>query len=149
MVDKKTNYLYWGEVGPDANNDSFQTRGPRGYDEVNQARNAGFFGWPLFVGNNYPYHDYEYATGTTQPIFDTAAPVNDSRNNTGLQTLPKVSPALYGILMQPRPIFRRWAQVAAMQWPGLFIIPICTRQKQDCRITTIRNYLFTNGSAAG
>src|SRR5690606_13324390 len=54
-VDQKTNFLYWGEVGPDANNDSLATRGPRGYDEVNQAREAGFFGWPLFVGNNYPY----------------------------------------------------------------------------------------------
>ncbi len=55
-VDQKNSYLYWGEVGPDANADSFATRGPRGYDEVNQARKAGFFGWPFFVGNNYPYH---------------------------------------------------------------------------------------------
>ena len=54
-VDKKNGFLYWGEVGPDANNDSLETRGPRGYDEVNQARKAGYFGWPLFVGNNYPY----------------------------------------------------------------------------------------------
>ena len=54
-VDQKNSFLYWGEVGPDANNDSLDTRGPRGYDEVNQARKAGYFGWPLFVGNNYPY----------------------------------------------------------------------------------------------
>jgi cytochrome c len=54
-VDQKNSNLYWGEVGPDANNDSFATRGPRGYDEINQARKAGYFGWPLFVGNNYPY----------------------------------------------------------------------------------------------
>lgn len=39
-VDKKTGYLYWGEVGPDAQNDD-PNRGPRGYDEVNQARKAG------------------------------------------------------------------------------------------------------------
>ncbi|MBC7416830.1 MAG: PQQ-dependent sugar dehydrogenase, partial [Pedobacter sp.] len=44
-VDKTTGYLYWGEVGPDANsNDSL--RGPMGYDEVNQARKAGNFDWP-------------------------------------------------------------------------------------------------------
>ncbi|MGB4399610.1 MAG: ThuA domain-containing protein, partial [Daejeonella sp.] len=53
-VDSKTNFLYWGEVGPDANND-IPERGPRGYDEINQARKAGFFGWPFFVGNNYAY----------------------------------------------------------------------------------------------
>ncbi|MBS1975206.1 MAG: ThuA domain-containing protein, partial [Bacteroidetes bacterium] len=57
-VDQKNGFLYWGEVGPDANEDSFATRGPRGYDEVNQARKAGFFGWPYFIGNNYPYRRY-------------------------------------------------------------------------------------------
>ena len=92
-VDQKNGFLYWGEVGPDAPNDSLETRGPRGYDEVNQARKAGFFGWPLFVGNNYPYHKYNYTTGETGPAFDTANPVNDSRNNTGLQKLPKPQPA--------------------------------------------------------
>ena len=58
-IDEKTGYLYWGEVGPDAGqNDSL--RGPRGYDEVNQAKKAGFFGWPYFVGNNYPYGKYDF-----------------------------------------------------------------------------------------
>lgn len=92
-VDPKTGYLYWGEVGPDASNDSLDTRGPRGYDELNQARKAGNFGWPLFVGNNYPYHAYDYATGKYGPAFDPMHPVNDSRNNTGLKDLPPVSPA--------------------------------------------------------
>jgi glucose/arabinose dehydrogenase/cytochrome c551/c552 len=92
-VDQKNSYLYWGEVGPDANTDSFDTRGPRGYDELNQARKAGYFGWPLFVGNNYPYRAYNYATGASGPAFDPLKPVNDSRNNTGLKDLPPVSPA--------------------------------------------------------
>jgi len=92
-VDQKNGYLYWGEVGPDANNDSLDTRGPRGYDEMNQARKAGFFGWPLFVGNNYPYHEYDYATGKSGPAFDPAKPVNTSRNNTGLKVLPPAQPA--------------------------------------------------------
>ncbi len=43
-VDKKTNWLYWGEVGPD---------GPR-REEMNQARAAGFFGYPYFFGQNEP-----------------------------------------------------------------------------------------------
>ena len=53
-VDQKNSTLYWGEVGPDAAQDSMATRGPRGYDEVNQAHKAGYFGWPLFVGKNFP-----------------------------------------------------------------------------------------------
>lgn len=69
------------------------TRGPRGYDEVNQAREAGFFGWPLFVGNNYAYHEYDYNTGKPGEQFDPAKPVNRSRNNTGLQDLPPAKPA--------------------------------------------------------
>jgi glucose/arabinose dehydrogenase/cytochrome c551/c552 len=91
-VDSKTGFLYWGEVGPDAGNDSLMRRGPRGYDELNQARKAGFFGWPLFVGKNYPYRQFDYGTGTPGDAFDPARPVNASRNNTGLAELPPVSP---------------------------------------------------------
>jgi cytochrome c len=91
-VDKKNGYLYWGEVGPDARADSMDTRGPRGYDELNQAKKAGNFGWPYFVGNNYPYHEYDYATGKSGPAFDAQHPVNNSRNNTGLRDLPALSP---------------------------------------------------------
>jgi glucose/arabinose dehydrogenase len=100
-VDPKNGNLYWGEVGPDANVDSLDTRGPQGYDEVNQARKAGFFGWPFFIGNNYPYHIYDYATGKSGAAFDPAKPINNSRNNTGLTELPPAEPAFiwypYGI----------------------------------------------------
>jgi glucose/arabinose dehydrogenase/cytochrome c551/c552/type 1 glutamine amidotransferase len=91
-VDQKNSFLYWGEVGPDARADSIGVRGPRGYDELNQARKAGYFGWPLFVGKNYPYNRYDYATGVSGPVFDPAKPVNESRNNTGLKELPPVAP---------------------------------------------------------
>src|SRR5680860_1008987 len=92
-VDQKTGYLYWGEVGPDARNDSLSTRGPRGYDELNQARKAGNFGWPYVVGNNYPYWEYDYATGESLFQFDPEKPVNNSRHNTGMKELPPVAPA--------------------------------------------------------
>ena len=90
-IDRKTGFLYWGEVGPDAGADS-ASKGPRGYDELNQARKAGYFGWPLFVGKNYPYRNFNYATGEAGAPFDAARPVNDSKNNTGLSNLPPVSP---------------------------------------------------------
>jgi len=92
-VDQKNGFLYWGEVGPDAPTDSLETRGPQGYDEVNQARKAGFFGWPFFIGNNYPYRAYDYATGKSGPAFDPAKPINNSKNNTGLTELPPAQPA--------------------------------------------------------
>ncbi|NBC64550.1 MAG: PKD domain-containing protein, partial [Bacteroidetes bacterium] len=92
-VDQKTNYLYWGEVGPDASNDSLQTRGPKGYDEVNQAREAGNFGWPMFVGDNYPYVRFNYAIGESAEAFDPENPVNDYELNTGVEQLPPAKPA--------------------------------------------------------
>lgn len=99
--DKRSGYLYWGEVGPDALADSLKTRGPMGYDEVNQARQAGNFGWPLFVGNNYAYHRHNYATNADGPAYDPAKPVNESRNNTGLMYLPPAQAAFiwypYGV----------------------------------------------------
>lgn len=92
-VDQKNSFLYWGEVGPDSNHDSLDTRGPQGYDEINQARKAGFFGWPLFIGDNYAYHEYDYKTGKPGPAFDVMHPVNNSRSNTGLKELPPSQPA--------------------------------------------------------
>ena len=80
-------------MGPDANNDSLAVKGPRGYDEVNQARKAGHFGWPYLIGNNYAYTEFNYETGETGPSFDPAGPTNNSPNNTGLNKLPAVEPA--------------------------------------------------------
>jgi len=92
-VDPKKGHLFWGEVGPDANNDSLTTRGPRGYDEMNLALKAGNFGWPLFIGNNYSYRKYNYETGEFGEAFDPEKPINDSKNNTGLTELPPTTPA--------------------------------------------------------
>ena len=80
-VDQKTGFVYCGEVGPDANGDG--PRGPRGYDEINQARQAGNFGWPYFIANNRQYADYNFETAEVGPLFDPAAPINESVNNTG------------------------------------------------------------------
>ncbi|WP_187261242.1 ThuA domain-containing protein [Pontibacter beigongshangensis] len=109
-VDQKNGYLYWGDVGPDANADSLNIRGPRGYDEFNQARKAGFFGWPLFVGDNYSYHHYNYGTGKTGATFDPARPVNDSPNNTGLTELPAAQPAF---IWYPYAASKEFPQVGA------------------------------------
>ena len=90
-VDKRTNTLYWGEVGPDAFHDS-ANRGPKGYDEINKAHKAGYYGWPFFTGNNYPYLRYDYDSGKSGEAFDPLRPMNTSRNNTGLRELPPAIP---------------------------------------------------------
>ena len=90
-IDSKTGYLYWGDVGPDGRIDS--TLGPRGYDEINQARKPGFFGWPYFIGNNYAYADINRGTPAYMTRFDPANPVNDTRHNRGVQELPPAQPA--------------------------------------------------------
>lgn len=99
-VDQRTGFLYWGDVGPDASNDN-ELRGPRGYDEINQARKAGFFGWPFFIGNNYPYRAYDFTNGQSGQPFNADSPINNSPNNTGLTQLPPAQPAYiwypYGI----------------------------------------------------
>jgi cytochrome c len=91
-VNPKTSVLYWGEIGPDAGKDSIQ--GPRGYDEFNQAKKAGNFGWPYFVGNNYAYAKWDFAAQKAGPKFDPNGPVNTSPNNTGLNKLPPATPAM-------------------------------------------------------
>ncbi len=91
-VDQETGFLYWGDVGPDAGSSS--ERGPRGHDEINQAREAGFFGWPYFNANNLPYADVNFETGEIGPRFDPLAPINESVNNTGERLLPPAQPAL-------------------------------------------------------
>ncbi|GAA4461532.1 hypothetical protein GCM10023189_37110 [Nibrella saemangeumensis] len=91
-IDSKTGYLYWGEVGPDAGTDSLM-RGPRGHDEVGQARQAGNFGWPYFVGDNKPYYAYDFDAKKSGEPFNAKAPMNRSRNNTGLTILPPAQPA--------------------------------------------------------
>ena len=87
-VDQRTGFLYWGEVGPDAG-ENRANRGPRGHDELNQARQAGFFGWPMFVGDNKAYDVFNFKDSTsTGVVYDAAKPLNSSPHNTGLQKLP-------------------------------------------------------------
>lgn len=93
-IDSKTGYIYWGEVGPDASVDS--ERGPRGYDEFNQAKGPGFFGWPYFIGDNKAYADWDFVTNKVRPDskYDPTHPINDSPNNTGLRELPPAQKAM-------------------------------------------------------
>ncbi len=91
-VDSKTGWIYWGEIGPDQDQDS--ETGPRGYDEQNQARGPGFFGWPYFIADNQAFPKYDYARNQVGDTLDPDKPINNSPNNTGLTELPPAQPAL-------------------------------------------------------
>src|SRR5690606_18241055 len=79
FVDKtNTNWLFWGEVGPDANVES--EMGPEGMDEINVVKTAGNYGWPYFSGKNEPYRN-TYVNPNF--YYDHTSPVNLSKWNTG------------------------------------------------------------------
>ncbi|WP_026812697.1 PKD domain-containing protein [Arenibacter certesii] len=91
FVDKdNTDWLFWGEVGPDANVAS--AMGPEGRDEINLTKEAGNYGWPYFSG---AFNDpYQVNYRTPSPYYnDPSAPENTSKWNTGATLLPEAKPA--------------------------------------------------------
>ena len=76
-----------GPAGPEG------PRGPRGHDEINQARQAGFFGWPYFIADNKAYAMVDFNNGKVGEKFDPNKPINDSPLNTGRHDLPPAQPA--------------------------------------------------------
>ncbi len=90
-VDQESGWLYFGDVG---NGDPPNDRGGWGWDEFNQARGPGNFGWPYVTGDNQPYRDFDYTTGAIGEPFDPFRLVNDSPNNTGAKDLPAALPSM-------------------------------------------------------
>ncbi|MCE7040388.1 PQQ-dependent sugar dehydrogenase [Dyadobacter sp. CY312] len=90
-VDPKNGFVYWGDVGPDTEIPAQE--GKLSYDEINQARQPGFFGYPYFLGANEIFPKYDFETKKEGPGKDPAHPVNNSPNNTGLNNLPAAQPA--------------------------------------------------------
>ncbi|SMD13266.1 PQQ-dependent sugar dehydrogenase [Pedobacter nyackensis] len=105
-VDPKTQYLYWGDVGPDT--EVKAKEGKLSYDEINQARKPGFFGYPYFLGENEAFPDYDFATKKEGPPKDPLHPINDSPNNTGIRELPPAQPA-----------FIWYGKGPSTKWPAL------------------------------
>jgi cytochrome c len=74
-LDPVKRWVFWADVGPDE-----LTVIQR--EEYNLRKTPGFEGWPYFVGNNLKFAGNQ----------DPAAPVNNSKWNTGLTTLPPARP---------------------------------------------------------
>lgn len=90
--DDKEGTLYYGDVGPDAKADTDE-HGSMGYDEINKVTQAGNFGWPLFIGNNKAYRQFDYETNVPGKWNNPLSPENTSPLNTGAQWLPPAQPA--------------------------------------------------------
>ncbi|WP_326609671.1 ThuA domain-containing protein [Streptomyces scopuliridis] len=90
-IDKKTDILYAGWVGPDAGSPS-TVWGPAKYDTFSAITKAGNHGWPFCMGNNQPYRDRNLPD-PSKPLgwYNCAAPKNESPNNDGLVNLPPVT----------------------------------------------------------
>ena len=124
-LDKKTGYLYWGEVGPDAGGPN-PSRGPAGFDEVNQARQAGNFGWPYFIADNKAYLNYDFATKVSGTPFNPLHPVNHSPNNTGAKDLPPAQPSFIAYTSGPStkfPVVNGGGGRTAMAGPAYYFDP--------------------------
>lgn len=91
-VDPETGWISAADYGPDAQY-ADPNRGPAGTVEWNLIKEPGNYGWPYCVGDNTPFNDYDFATGTSGPKFSCSAPVNNSPNNTGLTNLPAAKAA--------------------------------------------------------
>ncbi|MGJ8652500.1 MAG: ThuA domain-containing protein [Opitutaceae bacterium] len=57
-IDPYTDWLYFGDVGPDANSVATGAYGgPLGHDEFNQVKEAGWYGWPYYIADSLAYYD--------------------------------------------------------------------------------------------
>jgi cytochrome c len=83
---------YVTDYSPDSRTPS-ATRGPQGTGRMMVIREPGNYGWPFCAQPFLPYFDFDFATRTTGALFDCAAPINDSRHNTGRRVLPPVRAA--------------------------------------------------------
>lgn len=105
-VDSKTGFVYWGDVGPDTEIPAEE--GKLSYDEINQARKPGFFGYPYFLGANEAFPKYDFETKNEGPKQDPQRPLNASPNNTGVRELPPAQPAFIWYGKGPS---KRWPEV--------------------------------------
>ncbi len=88
-INRKNDDVYLGDYSPDAQTAN-PDRGPAGQGRWMLIKRPGNYGWPFCATPDLPYVDYDFATATPGEDFNCNKPVNDSRYNTGLRTLPQV-----------------------------------------------------------
>ena len=76
-IDPDTDDLWVADYSPDARAAN-PDRGPAGHGKWAVVDKPSNYGWPYCATAELPYVDYDFATGTSGPKFNCAAPVNDS-----------------------------------------------------------------------
>ena len=111
-IDKKTDTLYAGWVGPDAGAPS-TTWGPAKYDTFSVITEAGNHGWPYCMGNKQPYRDRNLPD-PTKPLgwYDCDHLKNESPNNDGLVNIPPAQPTTSGTPRRAAPRTTRGTRTA-------------------------------------
>ncbi|PSQ26684.1 hypothetical protein BRD03_09345 [Halobacteriales archaeon QS_9_68_17] len=89
-LDEHTGTLFVGDYGPGTS--WHPDIGPVGLGTWHVICEPVFAGWPFFKGY-YPYRKYDYQNDELGQPFWPDNPRNTSRNNTGLEKLPPVTPA--------------------------------------------------------
>jgi cytochrome c len=151
-LNQKTGTLYFGDVGPDAYLEG--ERGPAGHDEINQVKQAGNFGWPYFVGNNFAYPMRDFNTSELHPAQKPESPVNRSRFVDKPVTLPPANPAFIWYRTQGNPRVQHpswWAVEPPVPGRSFIMIlnlrakPSSTKHFDNCLFIYewTRNWVFT------
>ncbi|MEM7372893.1 MAG: PQQ-dependent sugar dehydrogenase [Bacteroidota bacterium] len=134
-VDQATGWLYWGDVGPNPGH-KYPEWGPSSYEEINQAQQAGNYGWPYFLADNKAFRDLDFETNVAGAFFDPKQVINNSPNNSGIQELPPAQKALIwypntasdsfpltgtgGGTICAGPVYHYQADLSPDQWPRYF-----------------------------
>lgn len=91
-IDEHTGNLFIADYGNDAG--SWDTnQGPVGLATYFMFDEPGNAGWPFFKGY-YPYRNRDYETGEPGQPFWQDNLRNRSRNNTGIENIPNITPAM-------------------------------------------------------
>ena len=90
-VNRRNGDVYVGDYSPDAGA-ADPARGPEGIGRWMIVDRPVNFGWPFCITPDKPYVDFDFTPDAPQSgdEFNCNAPINDSRNNTGLRRLPAV-----------------------------------------------------------
>jgi glucose/arabinose dehydrogenase len=91
-VNRENGDVYVGDYSPDAQV-AMANRGPEGIGRWMIVRRPANYGWPFCMTTTEAYVDYDFTPDAEQSgeYFNCNAPINDSRNNTGLRRLPQVT----------------------------------------------------------
>lgn len=118
----RNDIAYITDYSPDSSTPAVG-RGPAGTGRMMVVDTPANYGWPMCVQPNLPYIEMNWTTSPISPVkpFNCANPVNTSRHNTGLASLPPVKKAeLWYSFQAPTPCPESYLADPPQTCPVLF-----------------------------